>query len=516
MQIIGCFLAAVTLLFSQVARAEFTVTATKTELLFRFDTKSSHRSLAELAPYQSASNAASLPPLVADADGKKVIIPRFDGSRDRIYSGFVALQNGVPEGLMRFVEAGREISKFQEPYPHTRSKKGLQVQMPDDAIALGVQHAAFNIDIGSSVKLTPDANDLAWESDGRTFWFSGPYIRDIDREVRTMSDTGATVTLILLNYSHPGLPANAVLQHPDYDTNCPGHISEFNTSTPEGLAWFKAWVEFLADRYSAPDFLHGRVVNYIVGNEVNAHWDWANMGNVTVEQFTPDYQRAVRVCSMAVRKASASDRVFVSLEHDWNKLFAEANDRHGFPGRKFLDLFNQLAKTGGDFEWNLAFHPYPEDLFNCRTWEDESATFVENTPRLTFKNIEMLPHYLRRRELLYHGEPRHIILSEQGFHAKPTPQGDLEQAAAYCFAWRKIVNLKGVDAFILHRQVDNGGEGGLNLGLWRREPDSVCTPSTKRPMYNVFCLADTPYWKQAFEFALPIIGIDSWDEINSR
>ncbi len=188
----------------------------------------------------------------------------------------------------------------------------------------------------------------------------------------------------------------------------------------------------------------------------------------------------------------------------------------GFPGRPFIDYFNKIAKAGGDFDWNLAFHPYPEDLFNCRTWEDKSAIPSEYSPRITFKNIEMLPRYFRRHELLYRGAPRHIILSEQGFHAKPTPQGEAEQAAAYCYAWRKIVNLKGIDAFILHRQVDNRGEGGLNLGLWRREPDSDATPSSKRPIYEVFRLADTPQWKAAFQFALPIIGIKSWQEINSR
>ena len=34
-----------------------------------------------------------------------------------------------------------------EPYPRTTSKKGLQVEMVDDAIALGVQHAALNLDL---------------------------------------------------------------------------------------------------------------------------------------------------------------------------------------------------------------------------------------------------------------------------------------------------------------------------------------------------------------------------------
>jgi hypothetical protein len=498
------------------AFAGFSVTATPDELIFNFDQKNAGRRVVELAPFQDPSNAVSQASLPADFRRTVVSVPRFDDGRDRIYSGFVALDSGVAEGPMRFVEIRKNISRHCDAYPRIKSKKGLQVQWVEDAVALGVQHAAFNIDIGMSVNMTPGPDDFTWQMDGRTFSFGRGYIEAMDRSIKTMSDQGATVTLILLNYSHPGTEAGAILQHPGYDTNCPGHISEFNTGTAEGLAWFKAWVEFLTDRYAATGFPHGRVVNYIVGNEVNAHWDWANMGYVSMEQFARDYERAVRICAMAAKKSSANDRVFISLEHDWNTLYAESTNRQGFPGHLFLDYFNQSIKAGGNFDWNLAYHPYPEDLFNCRTWEDKSAKPDENTPRITFKNIEVLTRYFQKKELLFRGSPRHIILSEQGFHAKPTPEGEKEQAAAYCYAWRKIVNLKGIDAFILHRHVDNAGEGGLNLGLWRRAPDSTPGPPVKRPMYEVFRLADTPQWKQAFEFALPVIGIKSWQELDSK
>ncbi len=513
---IGYLLTVLLLASGSSAFGGFSVTATQTELLFNFDTARTNRSLVELAPYQDATEAAATAPCVPDARHKKCSIPRFDGARDRIYSGFVALQNGRPDGPMRFVEVRKEISKYHDGYPRARSKKGLQVQWVEDAIALGVQHAAFNFDIGTAVKLAPAPDDLAFNMDGSAFWFDRAHIEDLDRKVKAMSDSGATVTLILLNYAHPGAPANLILQHPGYDAACPGHISEFNTGTPEGLAWFKAWVEFVADRYSAPGFPHGRVVNYIVGNEVNAHWDWANMGRVSMRQFSLDYARAARICAMAVKKYSSSGRVFLSLEHDWNVLYAETNEMQGFPGRQFVDYFNQITKAAGDFDWNMAFHPYPEDLFNCLAWNDKTATFAENTPRITFKNIEMLPRYFRRKELLFRGAPRHIILSEQGFHAPLTAEGEKLQAAAYCYAWRKIVNLKGIDSFILHRQVDNAGEGGLNLGLWRRDPNTTSEPLVKRPMYEVFRLADTPRWRKAFEFALPVIGIKSWTEIERR
>jgi hypothetical protein len=70
--------------------------------------------------------------------------------------------------------------------------------------------------------------------------------------------------------------------------------------------------------------------------------------------------------------------------------------------------------------------------------------------------------------------------------------------------------LDGIDSFILHRHVDHRDEGGLSLGLWTRRPDSVATPGRKKRIYEVFRLADTPQWKKAFEFALPVIGVREW------
>ncbi len=409
------------------------------------------------------------------------------------------------------------IFQNRDPYPRLKSKKGLQVQMVDDAIALGVKHAALNFNLGQMVALEASTNDFSWQADGRIFYFRRSYIEGLDATVKTLSDFGATVSLILLNYEGADTNLNKILLHPGYDKSCPNHLSAFNTVTPEGFAWFKAAMEFLAARYSAKGYPHGRVVNYIVGNEVNSHWYWANMGHVSTEQFADDYLRTVRVCHTAVRKFSSSARVFISLEHHWNIRYAGCDETQGFAGRPFVNYFNRMAKAGGDFDWHIAFHPYPENLFHAKTWNDKSATFSDDSPRITFKNLEMLPRYLHQRELLFHGEPRRIILSEQGFHSDATSEGELTQAAAYCYAYRKAASLDGIDAFILHRHVDHPHEGGLNLGLWRRDvskPGSA-EPFEKKLIYDVFRAADTKEWQKAFEFALPIIGIKSWKEIET-
>jgi hypothetical protein len=407
----------------------------------------------------------------------------------------------------------RGVSKYNEPIPRVASKKGLQVQMVDDAIALGVKHAALNLDLTHLIDPTDNTNNPSWQMDGITYHFNRGQVENLDQRVKPLSDAGVVVSLILLCYQSGDPALDRIMLHPDFSPNAPHHLSAFNTVTPDGLRYFKASIEFLADRYSQPKHPHGRIVNFIVGNEVNSHWEWANLGDASMEKFADDYLRTVRICNTAVRKASSTARVYISLEHHWNIRFD--GPLHSFCGREFIDYFNARAKAGGDFDWNLAFHPYPENLFEPRTWNDKTATFKDDTPRITFKNLEMLPRYFKRKELLYYREPRRIILSEEGFDTPKTPDGETVQAAAYCYAYYKVSRIPGIDSFILNRHVDHRDEGGLNLGLWRRKLDSAspCEPAGKKVIYEVFREADTPQWREAFAFALPIIGIHDWKEI---
>ena len=405
----------------------------------------------------------------------------------------------------------------QEPFRTAASKKGLQVQMIDDALALGIKHAALNVNLSSLLQLTNTPESLIWtNSDGDAFYFHAPHVRALDKQVKMLSDANVVVSLIILAYESSRPELNKVLLHPRYDHKAPNHLGAFNTVTPDGIRYFSASMEFLADRYSRPDRRYGRALNFIMGNEVNSHWFWYNMGHTSMQEVANAYLRAVRIAHSAIRKYSANARVYLSLEHHWNIRYAGGNETQAFPGRKFIDYFNQRAKAEGDFDWHLAFHPYPENLFNPRTWNDKTATLRDDTPRITFKNLEMLVAYFRRPELLFHGQPRRIILSEQGFHSANRPDGELLQAAGFAYAYYRVAHLDGIDSFILHRQVDHPAEGGLNLGLWRRNEGNSSQPISKKRIYDVFLHADREDWQKAFEFALPIIGIKSWEEIRPR
>lgn len=403
-----------------------------------------------------------------------------------------------------------------EAFPVAVSKKGLQVEMVDDALALGIKHAALNVHLAQLI--LPETEDtagrLTWRLQGKDFAFDKGQIEALDQRVKALSDHGVVVYLILLVYESPRAEVNRLLLHPRYDRAAPNHLGAFNTETEEGRLWLRATIEFLSQRWSRPDQQFGRAAGYIVGNEVNSHWWWSNMGRVTMQEFANDYLRALRLIHGAVRRNAPWARVYVSLDHHWGIRYPAGDETQCFAGKELIDYLARTARSEseGDFDWHLAYHPYPENLFEPRFWNDQSALQTPDTPRITFKNLEVLTQYLQREELLFEGKPRRVILSEQGFHTPDGPDGEAIQAAAYCAAYRKVAALDGVDAFILHRHVDHPHEGGLRLGLRRFLPGER-EPRPAKLIYECFRRADGPGWEGAFQFALPIVGIDKWEKI---
>jgi len=416
--------------------------------------------------------------------------------------------------LNRAVVDGQELP-VEDSYPVAESKKGLQVEMVDDAIALGVKHAALNVNLAQLIDPAADGSDdnqPRWMSDGRTFYFDQRQLADLDRRIKQLSDHGIVVHLIILVYESGDPAVNRILLHPGYDNAAPNHLGAFNTKTEEGRQWFTATMGFLANRWSRPDEKFGRVAGYILGNEVNSHWWWSNMGRVTMQEFADDYHDALRLAHSAIRARSSWARIYVSLEHHWNMRYEAGDGHQTFAARAFLDHLAKKCRAheDGDFDWHVAFHPYPENLFEPRFWNDKTALPGPDSPRVTFRNLSVLTEYLKRPELLYDGQRRRVILSEQGFHTPDGPDGEAVQAAAYCYAYMIAEANDGIDAFILHRHVDHPHEGGLRLGLRRFRPGTE-DPRPAKKIYECFRDADTPQRHSTFEFALSVIGIDDWN-----
>lgn len=215
---------------------------------------------------------------------------------------------------------------------------------------------------------------------------------------------------------------------------------------------------------------------------------------------------ALRLVHDAVTAVAPGARVYLSLEHHWGVRYGAGDATQSVPWRALLERVATLARAGGDFPWHVAYHPYPEDLFDPRVWEDATALPRDDTPRITFRNLEVLTTFLARPELRFEGAPRRVILSEQGFHCPDGEDGPRDQAAGFAWAWRKTAALDGVDALILHRHVDHAAEGGLRLGLWTRAEGTTCTPAARRPLWALLRDCDGPDGPAAVDAALAAAG----------
>ncbi|MBI1367656.1 MAG: hypothetical protein GC162_03280 [Planctomycetes bacterium] len=435
---------------------------------------------------------------------------------DRLFMRFTLIDAAAaqPIGAPHFVTDLSSLSRHQTPFIESTSIKGLQCIVDiDDAAALGVQHAAVNVDLGSLYDHS-GRSDTMVPIDGQSVPINMAAVARLDAQVARMTQFNMRVTLILLNYLPRQADPNNPTIHPRTDpAAAPNRIGAFNTVTPRGAAVFRGVVGFLADRYTQPDRAHGLIDGFIIGNEVQSHWQWCNMGLVEPDDFIADYARTLRLVDLAARSVHPDLRVYISLDHNWTRMNDPDAPQRCMSGRYFVDHLRDRIAGEGDFPWAIAFHPYPEDLTNPRTWNDRSAALRFDTPRITFRNIEVLPAYFRQPRMLYDGQPRRIILSEQGLNCLDAPDGEKLQAAGFAYAWYRISRTPGIDAFIYHRHADYVGEG-VRLGLRENVPGTVSAPGKARLIYDVFRAADTPRWCAAFDFALPIIGIDDWSKID--
>ncbi len=399
------------------------------------------------------------------------------------------------------------------PYPTTPDAKGLQVQMVDDVLALGVHHAGINLTLNGllSPAKEPKPGQLTATAEGFTFVINEAYVKSIDRHIKPLSDQGIVVTAILITYRSPNETIRALTVHPNADP-IKGTTMAANTVTPEGRACYKALTDFIARRWCSADTSHGRLWGWVISNEVNSHHEWHQMGPVTVEQLATQYEDQVRLAWESLRHHSAHARVYLSMEHHWNSQ-GHADPLQACRGRALLEEFARRARARVDFDWHLAFHPYPSNLRDPRTWLDK-VTFDDDAPKVTFKNLEVLTKKFAMPEMLYAGKPRRLSLTEQGFNVTKRPEALAEQAAAYAYAWEKVSRLGGaVDGFLYHRQVDHAKEGGLRFGLWSNKEGTILDPDQKRPIWFVLKAAGTPEWKTAAEPYLKTCGLKSWDEL---
>jgi hypothetical protein len=514
MPFILCLLTAL-VIFSNLVHADeqpLRVAITPDSLRFVWPPSAGKTEIRELLLHTSAAGEGRV---LWSGEGAEATVPRFDGKRDRLFAKFERRSSGKALGPAQHVTDFSALPQRKNSLGSLANKKGIACLLNvEDGKALGFGQSNQNIDIGRLIDWQSVEPKLSFEFEGRKIGLRPAAVAVLDRELQALHAAKMRVTGILGNYVPKTMSRTSPLVHPLTDpATVPEGPAAFNTATEEGVFFYRAILHWLVDRYTREDAPFGQIAGLVIGNEVQNHWGWYHLGAVEPEVLLREYSVALRIADLATRSVHADFPIFISLDHHWT-LTATTDRTHDFTGLEVLEGVHERARREGDFPWNLAHHPYPENLRQPSFWNDRSAPLRFDAPRITFHNLEVLPAFLRQPRFLFEGKPRRIVLTEQGFDCPPGPDGELVQAAAFALAWKKVQALPGIESFLYHRHVDHPHENRLLFGI--REHDgsaNVNGVGRARKLWDVVQKAGTPEEEAAFAFALPIVGRKDWSDV---
>ena len=397
-----------------------------------------------------------------------------------------------------------------------KTKKGIGGfkfnHLASDIENLDISYITFNIRINNFLRLDSGKDNIPFEYNGITYYADRRKIEKYDQTLLYAAQHNVNVSAIILIY--PELwscdsKVGRMLEHPEYQRS--GVYSMPNMTNIDSFNLYAATIDFLAARYNRSDGKYGRIHRWIVHNEVNSSGIWTSVGDKTALEFMYIYIKSMRLIYYTAQKYDADTEVFISFDHFWTINYEK--DSNCYQAKELLELLLDFCKVEGDFKWGVAIHPYPEDLINPRSWEDKNATHSFNTRYVTFKNLEVLDKWIKKKETFYNGQKRTLLLSEQNPNSLDYSEVSLqEQAAGLAYALKKVNGLDGIDAYIAHGWIDAHYEGGLKIGL-RKYPDDKIDPYGCKPAWFIFRDWGTSHEDETFEFAKKIIDITSWDQI---
>ncbi|WP_298648136.1 DUF5722 domain-containing protein [uncultured Proteiniphilum sp.] len=395
-----------------------------------------------------------------------------------------------------------------------KSKKGLGGffvnQFQADLDLLAIHSITVNVPFTAFMYSGPGPNRIAHEYGNKTYYFAREgYLNGLDQALKIAAEREIVVAAIILvqKTSECADPAiGRMLQHPDFTSE--GIYTMPNLTTEEGVNCYAAALDFLASRYNRTDNAYGRIHKWIMHNEVDAGLSWTNMGNKPMLVYLDTYIKSMRLCHNISRQYDANSEVMGSFTHSWNEPV------ESYSSKEMLTYLQKFSAAEGDFQWGVAYHPYPQDLTEPKTWNDSKATFSINSPLVTFKNLEVIDYWIKRSENMYNNSVKRTLwLSENGTNSKTYSEQDLkEQAAGFAYAWKKLNALDGIDAIQWHNWLDNRVEYGLRIGL-RKFPDDETDPGGAKPVWYLYQAAATNEEDALFEPYKSVIGINDWTEI---
>lgn len=483
------------------------VEATAETILVTINTKAANSNLflCEVPLYQSSVGRSEFvwkKSLSGQSGAETIKIERLRGTHDRVFSSWILMQKTAagltPASHQRFAEL--LPAKWELTRDRPKSKKGTvglhggdQFQI-DDYKVLGIHNCTKNIVLDRLVARTPGKGTFPHKFNGTTIHINRKALQSYDNAMLEMDELKIVVSAIILIHK------NTPMSHPDCAPA--GIYAMANVVERKGWNIYAAALDFLAQRYMRPDRKFGRITHWILHNEVDAGWIWTNAGDKPLHTYFDLYYRSMRTAQGVLRRYGNAGNVLISLTHYWTI----AHNGRCYAPKAMVDLLAKRSMQEGDFDWGLAYHPYPQNLRDPRTWLDTKATFDFQTKLITPKNLEVLDAYMRQKQMLHAGKLRTIVLSEQGSNSPDySDKSFRDQAAGLAYTWLKFEKLDSIESYVHHRWMDSPHEGGLNLGLWTNRKGQ--TPDrSKKPAWEIYRQLGTDEQPKAIDWLRSVIG----------
>lgn len=466
-------------------------------------------------------NCVKIGEIALDGKAHEITIDRYAGTEDLIYRKFYlacgdTIYDGpmwvtdfdsiytdtaeVSDGIKGIVMKGGETEEEQRP----------RLEMAAD---LNAETAKFDIIIGSFIKdeKTKKFSTEFVSGSGKTYYMQTKAFTKMDGILKRNTTQGIRTTLIL-QLHESSAPAGMIPVQLRTDAASENNIA-ISTETAEGVEAVIAFFEYLAYRYGSGE--NGLIDGIVLSNEIDfpCHWNKSfavgpNGEIPTVEEYTEEYYRTLRLASIAVKKYNPDMRVLVPFTHYWadhgNELAVSyapelynTGAEISYAPKDIADILLRKSNEQGNFMWGFAPHPYAVSLVTADPigydfdYINKLITCDLDTPWLTYENIEVWDMYLQREEAKVNGQVRPIYLTESGVSCLGEDEvNQAQQAASISYLYYKISLLEPFVSwpYISVRDTAMGTRGGLNFA-----PDGTDDQSQwiKRYSYNAWKDIDT-------------------------
>ena len=306
-------------------------------------------------PYQGAPQGAPIASLPISGSAVFSVPLGYQTTSCRLYDKFqVAVKQGgnfVSVAGAKYITNPEALAGGGSQSRKNNGKKGLILDGAKigngntEVVQLGVQQAAYNINLTDVIG---GNRGIQYGYNGKTYYFDSSYMSQYDHCVRTTTNQGIGLTMVLLNPYSPGEEFMISPTARGGIGRCPYYL--MNTSEDSGLEYLEAVVSFLAARYNGRNGC-GQVDNWVIANEVNAKnaWNYSGVGDqMTYAQL---YADSVRVCYNAIKSRNANAYVCISLDQNWTQIH---NTGSYYSARATLEAINACITAQGNIDWGLA------------------------------------------------------------------------------------------------------------------------------------------------------------------